>query len=162
MHGRHVEHLAITSVMNGRHVERLLWTSVQIAESMRFLDPNVKVFFSHCDKYCHLSQYWTLVFGHYEQVHRTQKVCVSGPMFIGLFSLFNGYYHLSKYSTFIFNTLYIYAYHRVIEINNYLFIGTFRTRQSLYTIANFSQSYNFQRDVHNKIIAWKYWPLFTT
>ena len=45
------------------------------------------------------------VFNHYGQVHRFQKVCVSGPMFIGSFSCFNGYYHLSKYSA-LFSILY--------------------------------------------------------
>ena len=50
----------------------------------------------------------TLVFSPYEQVHRTQKVCISGPMFIRLFSCFGGYYHLSEYST-LFNTLYMWS-----------------------------------------------------
>ena len=30
----------------------------------------------------------SLVFSHYEEVYRTQKVCISGPMFIGIFLLF--------------------------------------------------------------------------
>ena len=47
------------------------------------------------------------VVSHYGQVYISQKVCVSGPMFIGLFFLFWWYYHLSTYSTLVFNTLYI-------------------------------------------------------
>ena len=66
-----------------------------------FPDPSVIIFSMlwYVPRYYHLSRYCTLFFRRYEQVYRTQKVCVSGPMFIGNFSCFDRYYHLSKYST---------------------------------------------------------------
>ena len=76
---------AIASVMNGRQVEHLLWTRAQVAESMRFRT-HVQ-WFSCCDMYYQLLQYRTFLFFHYEHVCRTHKVCVSGPIFIGLFFL---------------------------------------------------------------------------
>ena len=55
----------ITSVMNGRQVEHLLWTSVGllVVENMHFwTNVCLLFFFSGCDMYYHLSQYWSLLF----------------------------------------------------------------------------------------------------
>ena len=60
----------------------------QVAESMHFRTHVQWSLFRVVIFNYHLSQYWTIVFNHYEQVYRTQKVHVSGPMFIGLFFLF--------------------------------------------------------------------------
>ena len=60
------------------------------------------------------------VVSHYEQVYISQKVCVSGPIFIALFSCFGGYYHPSKYSTLL-NTLYIYLSYTVFILFIYIF-----------------------------------------
>ena len=54
-----------------------------------FPDPRVIVcvFLMLCYVLPPLTELYTFVFSQYEQVYRTRKVCISRPMFIGLFSL---------------------------------------------------------------------------
>ena len=61
-----------------------LFLATMNSESMRFRTHVYRSLFSCRDMYYHLLKYWTLVFSHYEQVFRTQKVCVSGPKCNGL------------------------------------------------------------------------------
>ena len=65
------------------------WTSMesvglQIAESMRFRT-HICLSFMLWYILSSLTIFGTFVFSHYEQVYGTQKVCISGPMFIGVF-----------------------------------------------------------------------------
>ena len=69
-------------------------------------DPCV-IFFSCCDMYYHLSQYWSHLFlATMNKCIELRKCAFIDPCLLNFFpSYFGGYYHLSKYST-LFNTLY--------------------------------------------------------
>ena len=81
-----------------------------------FPDPCVMVFFQVVICTTNLSQYWTLVFSHYEEVYRTQKVRVSGPKCNNLFfSCCDMYYHLSQYWSLLFSA----AMNKCTEVRKY-------------------------------------------
>ena len=73
-----------------------------------FLGPSVMVFFFFMLWYVlpPLTKFDTFVFSHYEQVYRTEKLCISRPMFIGLFLLFWWVLPDVKDLTLFFTTMY--------------------------------------------------------
>ncbi|PSN45870.1 hypothetical protein C0J52_19678 [Blattella germanica] len=92
------EYLTTTVFFSKGHRNALPWTDVTLIISYEW---------TQLEQVYKLQK--VMSFSRYEQVYITQKVCVSGPRFMGLiFSCIDGYYHLSKYSTLFFsNTLYI-------------------------------------------------------
>ena len=100
-----------------------------------FPDPCVIVFFFHVViSLPPLTILLTLVFSHYEQVYRIQKVCISWPMFITFFFLVLVGTTTSRNIRHFFNTLY-----NLFLLQNIIFFYLLRT--------NFNYKVNINKSI---------------